>query len=359
MKEQNYLDLEQIANDDISLKELFYKVREWIQFLGSKLKLIFLSLLIGSLLGLFYGFFEKTTYIANLTFALEEDKTSSGLSGALGLASNLGIDIGNSGGGVFAASNLTELMKSRLIVEKVLLSPIYISNKYTSLLEYYIKINNMDDSWKSKSKLNNIKFPPHIESSKLTFQQDSIIKIIYLNLINKNNLNIVQRDKKVTILTIEVKSHDEFFSKQFCEMLAKETSDYYIETKSKKARNNVEVLQKQVDSIRNELNGAIYNVAEELDNVYNLNPAFNKKGTRSKKRQIDVQSNSSILTNLIVQLELAKITLRKETPLIQTIDMPILPLDIEKVGKIKSTIFGGVIFFLLTILYLIIVRKLL
>ena len=36
---------------------------------------------------------------------------------------------GGSGGGAFAASNLTELMKSRLIVEKVLLNPIYINGK--------------------------------------------------------------------------------------------------------------------------------------------------------------------------------------------------------------------------------------
>ena len=39
--------------------------------------------------------------------------------------------------------------------------------------------------------------------------------------------------------------------------LLKETSDFYIETKSKKARINVEILQKQVDSVKNELNNEI------------------------------------------------------------------------------------------------------
>ena len=44
-------------------------------------------------------------------------------SGASGLASTLGIDLGGAGGGgAFEANNLAELMKSRLIVEKVLLS---------------------------------------------------------------------------------------------------------------------------------------------------------------------------------------------------------------------------------------------
>jgi hypothetical protein len=52
-------------------------------------------------------------------------------------------------------------------------------------------------------------------------------------------------------------------------------------------------------------------------------------------------------------LELAKITLRKETPLIQLIDRPILPLEKEKFGKLKSIILGGFLAGFLYILYLI------
>jgi hypothetical protein len=41
---------------------------------------------------------------------------------------------------------------------------------------------------------------------------------------------------------------------------------------------------------------------------------------------------SLILTELIKQVELAKVTLRKEKPLIQVIDRPILPLPKERFG---------------------------
>jgi hypothetical protein len=153
-----------------------------------------------------------------------------------------------------------------------------------------------------------------------------------------------------------VTSENELFSKIFCESIAKETSDFYIETKSKKSRINVNVLQKQVDSIRQALNYAITGVASEADNVYNLNPAFNIKGAPSKKKQVDVQANTAILTNLVVQLELAKITLRKETPLIQLIDRPILPLQKEKFGKLKYIILGGLLGLLLIFLYLIVMH---
>jgi hypothetical protein len=353
--ENNQIQNVNSDNDEISLKELIIKIKEWGAFLKSKWKAIFIVGFIGALIGLTIALFEKPTYKAVLTFAMEEDKGGGGggLSGALGLASSFGIDLGGGGGGAFAASNLAELMKSRLLVEKVLLEPIIINGKTISLVEYYIQINELREGWDKKPLLKNIQFLPGTDRSNFTLQQDSILQKIHKSLIDKEHLSIMQKDKKVTILSIEVTSENELFSKIFCESIAKETSDFYIETKSKKAKINVNVLQRQVDSVRNELNGAIAGVANETDNVYNLNPAFNIKGAPSKKKQIDVQANTAILTNLVVQLELAKITLRKETPLIQLIDRPILPLQKEKFGKLKSIILGGFLAGLLYVLYLI------
>jgi uncharacterized protein involved in exopolysaccharide biosynthesis len=54
-----------------------------------------------------------------------------------------------------------------------------------------------------------------------------------------------------------------------------------------------------------------------------------------------VQANTAILTELVKQSELAKVTLRKETPLIQIIDRPILPLAKERFGKAKGIVLGG------------------
>lgn len=352
---QEKIPKDNLDNDEISLKELILKIKEWFIFLKTKWKTIFLAGIIGGLIGLTIAWFEKPTYKAILTFAMEEDKGGGGggLSGALGLAGSFGIDLGNAGGGAFAASNLSELMKSRLIVEKVLLCPIIIKGKTITLAEYYIQINELRKAWEKNPSLKNIQFLPGDDRSKYTLQQDSILQKIHKSLIDKDHLSIMQRDKKVTILSIEVTSEDEQFSKIFCESIARETSDFYIETKSKKARLNANVLQKQLDSVRSELNGAITGVAAEADNVYNLNPAFNIKGAPSKKKQIDVQANTALLTNLVVQLELAKITLRKETPLIQLIDRPMLPLSKEKFGKLNSLFLGGFLAGLLTVLYLI------
>ncbi|MNY03534.1 hypothetical protein D3C86_1361610 [compost metagenome] len=118
------------------------------------------------------------------------------------------------------------------------------------------------------------------------------------------------------------------------------------------------VLQKQTDSIRAELNGAITGAASASDETFMLNPAMNVRRSPSVRRQVDVQANTAILTELVKQSELAKVTVRKETPLIQVIDRPILPLPKERFGKGKGLVMGGFLAGFLTVLGLI-VRRLL
>jgi uncharacterized protein involved in exopolysaccharide biosynthesis len=172
----------------------------------------------------------------------------------------------------------------------------------------------------------------------------------------KSGLTVEQEDKKVAIGTITTRFTNELFSKYFTEALVKEVSDFYIETKSKKSRENVRILERQTDSIRRELNGAITGVAVANDNTFGLNPAMNVRRAPSARLQVDVQANTAILTELVKQSELAKVTLRKETPLIQVIDKPILPLKMEKFGKAKGIVIGGILAGFLTVLVLI-VRK--
>ena len=334
---------QQIDNDEISLKELIQKIQEWIQYLKTQWKLIVGIAALGGIIGFVYASFQKPNYLATTTFVLEEDKGGGGLGGAMGLASSFGFDLGGGGGGLFTSSNIIELMKSRLVVEKTLLNPVQVAGKEISLADYYVQLNNL------KIKVG---FPVHADRTKFSLQQDSILQTISAGL-TKNNLTIAQKDKKVSIISLTVKTENEMFSKLFCEQLLKETSDFYIETKSKKSRLNVDILQHQADSIRAELNSAITGVAAASDNVYNLNPAFNVKRTPSTRRQVDVQANTAILTQLVAQLELSKVSLRKETPLVQLIDRPILPLEKDKVGRLKSLILGGFLAGFLSVLYLV------
>ena len=342
-------------NDEITLKELLLKAKEWYTFLISKWKIIVLAGTIGALLGLGYSFYKKPIYTASLTYAVEDGKASGGLGGALGLASSFGLDLGGSSGGAFSGSNLMELFKSRAMVEQTLLAPVTQNNKTISLAEMYIQDKKWREKWEEKPALKNITFLPNSDRTKFTRAQDSIFGVIYNDLF-KNALTVDQKDKKVAIGTITMRGTNEYFAQQFTLALTNTVTDFYIETKSKRAKENMDILVRQTDSIRGELNGAITGVAVANDNTFGLNPALNVKRVPSARRQVDVQANTAILTEIVKQAELAKVTLRKETPLIQIIDQPILPLPKEKFGKAKGILLGCILAGFLTILGLIVRR---
>ena len=356
--QQNNNDIQNIAEDEISLKELILKIKDWYRFLLSKWIVLVAAGTIGGAIGFGYAFTQKVTYTASLSFALEDEKSGGGgLSGALGLASSLGIDLGGSAGGAFSGANLLELMISRNIVEKALLNPITVNGKTQSLAQHFINFNELNKNWYEKPTLKNLVFEVGADRSKYTLQQDSILGKIYESIVGDNGLlSVAQKDKKISIINIEVKSTDELFSKAFTESIAQEVSSYYIEIKSKKARQNMEILQHQTDSIRTELNRSIVGVARAVDNTFALNPAMQIQKTGISKRQFDVQVNTAMLTQLVTNLEMAKVSLRKETPLIQVIDKPILPLKKEGIGKLKLLIIGSFLAIFLMAVVLVVIK---
>lgn len=341
-------------NDEISLKELIEKGKEWFAYLLSQWKIIVLAGFVGAVLGLTYSFIKKPVYTATLSFALEAETAGGGFGGALGLASSFGFDLGGGGSSVFSGSNLTQLFKSRKMVEETLLTPVSLHNKTISLAEMYIQNAEWRRAWEKDSKFASIRFLPKPDRSYFTRVHDSIFGVIYKNL--SDNLTVGQKDKKIDIISMDVSSNDELFAKYFCEALARQVGDFYVATKTKKARDNMAILEKQTDSIRRELNSSITGVAVANDNTFNLNPALNVRRAPSARRQVDVQANTAILTELVKQTEMAKVALRKDTPLIQVIDRPILPLAKERFGKAKGILMGGFLAGFLVVLVLIVKR---
>ncbi|HWZ34556.1 MAG TPA: hypothetical protein VNW51_00270, partial [Mucilaginibacter sp.] len=234
---------------------------------------------------------------------------------------------------------------------RALLTPVVLKNKKQTLADYYIDFSDLRKNWQNRPEVRNIHFLPGENASKFTLHQDSVLSLLYKSLI-KNNLNVDKEDKKLNIITVTVNSTDELFSKEFAEVLTKEVSDFYIQTKTEKSSKNVAVLQRQTDSVRQMLNGAITGVATSLDVNPNPNPLLATLRVPSQHRQIDVQANSAILTQLVTNLEIAKMSLLQATPLIQVIDRPILPLEKQNVKKTIGIALGGILVAFLTACFL-------
>ncbi len=323
--------------EEISIKEVILKLASALNYLKSKWVVILVCSILGSLLGLLYTIIKKPTYTATSTFVLEDNKAG-GLGQYAGLASLAGIDIGGgSGNGIFQGDNILELYKSRVMIEKTLLSPVKINGKNQLLIDRYINFNKLRVQWKEKDHIASITF--NGDPGNFNRKQDSIITNI-VETFNKKILDIEKLDKKLNILKVDVTTNDEVFSKEFNNKLVETVNNFYTETKTKKSIQNVQILQKQADSVKRVLNSSLGGVASAIDAAPNANPALFTLRVPSQKKQVDVQANSAIYSEIVKNLEVSKIALRQEAPLIQVIDRPVLPLPIDHLGKLKGTIIG-------------------
>lgn len=342
--------------DEISLKELFSKLGEWYRYLLSKWKLIIGFGILGGLIGLAYAYKSKPIYTATTTFVLEAGDKSSGLAGLGGLASMAGIDLGGGGGGLFQGDNLLEFYKSRKMIQQSLLTPMQ-SDSSQWLIDRYIQINELQQAWDTKPTLKGLNFKKPAANLSQQRLQDSILSTMVKD-ITENYLAVNKPDKKLSIVKVEVKAKDETFAKEFNTIIVNKVNSFYKQNKTEKLLINVAILQHKTDSVRRVMNGAIYNAAAVADATPNLNPTRQVQRIAPVQRsQFSAETNKAILATLVQNLEMSKMTLLKETPLIQVIDEPVYPLSKGKVGKLKSLILGGILGGFLMALVLV-VRKL-
>ncbi|AMQ01374.1 Lipopolysaccharide biosynthesis protein [Pedobacter cryoconitis] len=355
--EKRNMEEKKIGNnqaDEDSVKEFILNIRELYQYLLSKWVIVSVIVVVGAILGFVYAKYSKPVYTATTVFVLEEGGAGGGLGQYAGIASMVGIDIGGSGGGLFAGDNIIELYKSRSMIQKALLSESTYDNKKELLINRYIGFNNLRESWNKDPKIQNVRFTVNMKPDLV---QDSLIGEI-VKAIRSNYLNVVKPDKKSSIIKVEVRCKDEAFAKGFSDEIVSTVSKFYIETKTKRSIYNIANLQHQTDSVRSVMNGAIYNAASIIDATPNLNPTrLLLRSAPVQKSQFSSESNKAILTELIKNLEIAKISLRQETPLIQLIDEPVLPLEKNHIGKIKGAVFGAFLFGILVTILLIVRKK--
>jgi hypothetical protein len=347
--------------DEISLKVLFSKIGGLFSYLLSKWVIIFVIGLLGSLLGYTYAYFNKPIYTATTTFVLEDESLGGGGLGSLsGLASIAGVDVG-SGGGIFQGDNIFELYRSRKMVVNTLFSEVAGSKEKQLLVDLYVKFNDLRNKWKDNPSLKELNFSidslvDGIPSLVPNRTRDSVLNEI-VNDITKNYLIVGKPDKKLSIIKVEVKSRNELFSKAFNEAIVKNVNYFYLQTKTKRSLENVQIMQRKTDSVRAVMNGAIYAAVAVSDATPNLNPTRQiQRVAPSQKAQFSAETNKAILSSLVQNLEMSKVSLMKETPLLELIDEPVYPLKKEKFGKVKGIILGGISFGFFAIAFLLIRR---
>jgi hypothetical protein len=132
------------------------------------------------------------------------------------------------------------------------------------------------------------------------------------------------------------------------ERIAEEAKKLYINVKTSTSQRNVDRLQAKADSLLNLLNGKSYELAETQ--ILNANPTIKTLTLPSKFAARNELVISTLYTEIVKNLETAKTSLMLQTPVIQNLDSPRLPLENGKKGRLLLAVVGSFIAFLFFIM---------
>jgi hypothetical protein len=252
---------------------------------------------------------------AEFIIAAEEQGTS----GMDGLLAQFGLDIGSSNpGGVFEGESLVRLFQIRSLIERSLLTEVKHTGKSVLLADLIWK----DMKISKRPVFASVAF----SKDRKTHQPltDSALYLMY-KYVNREMLTVSRPDKKQSFVTVSCAHNDPAVAMLFSETMIETVTEYYIETLTKKARYNLNVLRLEADSVQKVLNRNLQNNASMSD--LNLNPLMQRARVGQNRSMIDLQISISLYGELIKNLKLAEIGLRKQTPLIQIIERPHYPLE--------------------------------
>jgi len=337
-----------IDEGKISFGLLINWLLNWVKYLFSKWLQIGVGSLVILILILAVNYLKPKVYFSKISFVLETESSSS-LGGISSLASVAGINLSSlaDGNTLFQIDNIQELYRSESMIEKTLLESYSFDSGNQQLVERFTEVQKLEkDLVKEQIDLSEFS----AIRNEFSRAQDSVL-MEYTELIQEEFLHVAKPNRKTSILEVGFYSKDEELARAFNEIHVKNVNEFYLRTKSKKAALSVNMLSKQADSVKLELDKSLLLLAEIDERIPNPNPLYKTSQVPYQKAMIQMQANSAVYQEIVKQLEVAKITLRNNTPLIQVIDTPRYPLEHNRWSLFKTLVLGGIIGLALMLLY--------
>lgn len=349
----NQSNTEYPQEEEYFIQDFIEKRKKDFNFLWQYRLRIIIACVIGAVFGIIITWLSPVSYTSRLTFVVEESKSGGGSLSAL--AGQLGFDIGglSSNSSVLAGDNVQALLKSRNLIKRTLLSP-YPDSDY-SLADRYAESTKLKEKWaKYVKEGEEIRFPTN--HTNYTRLQDSLMHDIIERIVAKH-LGISKPDKKLSFFEVNTTMPDEKLSQLFCIRLLDTATNFYIQTRTKKLRTNVNSLQRRADSITRALNAKTYRASAATQVSLDVNPAYPTASVGAEVQQRDKVVLQTIYSEVTKQLESSKMMLIQETPTFQVVDEPELPLKKNRLRYLQTTFICVVIACMLYAFYLLTFRK--
>ncbi len=328
-------------DDEITLKELILKIREFWRELWKRKVLILAISILGAVAFLGKSMLEETTYTAGLSFMVGENgSTEQGRT-----LTPYGIDFGR-----VENNKITELARSGRIIHAVLLDKVAISNKYDYIANHIIDIYNLQTKW-SKEPI--VPEYEHLHLKDYYFSSDSIegftprdyraLNTVHEllagnNLVGEKGVMTISYNDDTDIFRLNVEVLHELLSMRLLEAIFNELRAFYIEETIGRPQRTYELLKSQTDSLATEL----YSKERSLSSLQDRNRGFTSAIPGLAKAKIEreltliEQEYGEVLRNK----KSMEVLLSNDMPEFQVIDQTFIPVKNEG-SKIKSIILGG------------------
>lgn len=343
-------------DEAFSIKAEVQKLWQSVVYAFRYWRLLTVVIIIGALAGICFAWWKPVSYTSRITFVVEEAKGAGG-GGSLmsALAGQFGIDVGSLSGtsGVLAGDNVLELLKSHSLIKKTLLTPFDSANR--SLADEYANVYGLTKKWEHSSKVGRvIHFP--VGQRQLGRTEDSLMQRIVKRIL-EDELAIAKPDKKLGFFELSTSMRGERLSLLFSQRLLKTATDFYIETKTRRLAINVKRLQDKADSLLSTLNKKTYSAADANRLLLDINPAYANPEVSAEISSRDKLIQGTIYADIVKNLEISKTSLIQETPTVQVVDDPEVPLRNNSILYWVAAITGAALFFFVTVVLVIIIKK--
>ena len=329
-------------DDEITLKELILKIKEfWWEAWNNKGKIIAIAALLS---GIFIArtFFQKTTYTSSLTFLVSGSEKKGGNDE---LAMLLGYSNFN-----FQLDKIVELARSRRVLNEVLFREVIVDDKTDFLANHLINVYQYHQKWEKEA--GNDLFQ-ELQLKDFYFTHDDVDDFVpkehrALNIVNElvagssfrsvKGLMEATYDKKTQMVRLSVEPRNEDLSVHLIDAIFKELNEFYVEETIGRPRRTLKVLEVKADSSLLKLNQQ----ERELALAADRNAALISRASSLNFEQLSrkVETTNRVYQEILKNKERVEFMLSSETPEFQVIDRTFIPI-VSASSKLKALLIGG------------------
>ena len=325
--EKNHLFQEQQA-EEISLKDILVELRLWFRLAWRKSWIILPIALAFGALGYYYAKSKKPVYTAELKFILKSDNNAN--SALSGLTSLLGSSASAS------ASSLDRIIEL-VGAEKVVVDVLFTKNKLGAQEDFIInQIYNQfqfKKVWQKDSVLKQFRpFAIKKPIEDMSLVERKALKRMIAFMVGKKGIVVKSFDKKSGVITVATSSFSENLSIALTENMYQTFVRFYINEASISSNQNVDLLRRKVDSIRNELFAVQKTAAVQSDQA--LGVLLQQDRVGNKTLAIKEQMLTVMYAEAQKNFQMYQTTQSMNKPIFSIIEEPFSPIEAKKTSKV-------------------------